>query len=410
MKKILSVIISMVFILNGIKPVDAFPKVSLNCKYAYVLDGDTSRTMYDKKGTVKMYPASMTKIMTAYLALTKIDNLDEKIKISKKDVEGWWAQGASICYFKKGEKVTYRDLLYGCLFPSGADACRSLAINTYGSEKKFINAMNETAAALGCKKTHFVNTTGLHSKNHYTTCEDLTLILREAMNDKRFAKIFTDDEYHSTNKKHYWVSTLTKTRYYAHREAKQIEGAKSGYTNEAGRCLVSSFMCHGHRMFMAVGKAPTTKLGTSLIASDKLSKMIIENTKLVTVMEKGTNLLTLNYNYLIPQYYQYTVPEKMTYLIDSKTKDASYTYKYKGLKTIDHTIKEGDKIGDVDVYDGQELVVTLPLYAYETIEYDINIYNREHDYVLYGLIAIVAIALGLKALSLFRHRKKEKIF
>lgn len=180
MKKIVIAFMMSCLCLINISDASATSTSSLYSKYVYVYDATSSQILKDTQSTVKMYPASMTKMMTVYCALQKITNLDATVTITTEDITGWLAKDASVAGFTAGETVTYRDLLYACLLPSGADACYCLARVLYGNEANMATAMNRLAKKIGMTHSHFVNTSGLHNANHYTTCRDLVTLMIKA--------------------------------------------------------------------------------------------------------------------------------------------------------------------------------------------------------------------------------------
>lgn len=219
-------------------------KNSIYSPNAILVSVDDKTILMDKNAGKKIYPASMTKIMTAIVAIEEIPDLQQTVCIPKQVIDQMNAQDASMAGFGADENVRAIDLLYGAILPSGAECCIGLANYLEGSEQNFVNKMNEKAAALGLKNTHFMNTTGLHDPNHYTTGKDLSVLLCYALQNDTFRRIFTTPSYTSaaTNKHSDGVSfrstmfrnldspTVGKTK---------ILGGKVGYTDEAGLCLAS---------------------------------------------------------------------------------------------------------------------------------------------------------------------------
>ena len=184
--------------------------------------------LYGKNIERKLPMASTTKIMTALLICEDCD-LDEVIEVPD---EAIGVEGSSI-YLKQGEQISIRDLLYGLMLVSGNDAACALAIHHSGSVKRFVDTMNERARELGLKNTNFVNPNGLPDDNHYTTAYDLCIIACTALNNETFAQVVSTKHYKGqfrcfTNKNKL-LSTLDGAN-----------GVKTGYTEKAGRCLVSS--------------------------------------------------------------------------------------------------------------------------------------------------------------------------
>ena len=193
------------------------------------------------------YPASLTKIMTAIVAIENIEAtkyFDTYITLDANIFDYITTANASVAGFKVGERVRIIDLLYGVVLPSGADACIALARYIAGSESGFSELMNAKAAELGCENTHFINSTGLHDINHRTTAKDILTILRYALKNDLFRTIFTTDSYTTgeTNMRSEGVtfrSTVGRAFTNGGFEIGNIIGGKTGYTIEAKLCLAT---------------------------------------------------------------------------------------------------------------------------------------------------------------------------
>ena len=174
--------------------------------------------------------------MTSIVAIEKIDDLNEYITITSKDFEG--TNGYSKAGFKINDKVTYLDLLYGIILPSGADAVNAVVNNTYGYDE-FINKMNELAKKLNLTNTSFSNPIGKDSPTNYSTAKDLSILLKYALKNETFKTIFTTKRYTTTNN----IELKSTILRYANNEidVNKIAGAKSGFTKDAGRCLASLY-------------------------------------------------------------------------------------------------------------------------------------------------------------------------
>lgn len=153
--------------------------------------------LMQKNSQEKIYPASLTKIMTAIVAIENLPNLNEEIELTNYTFQGLYKADASMTGFQPGENVRAIDLLYGALLPSGAESCIGLADQIAGSEQGFVKMMNQKAADIGMDNTHFENATGLHNKNHYTTVKDMAILLSYALQNDTFREIFTSSR-HST--------------------------------------------------------------------------------------------------------------------------------------------------------------------------------------------------------------------
>lgn len=216
----------------------------LNSSNAILIRLKDHAILMQKNSEEKIYPASLTKMMTAIIAIEKLPDLQEEIKLTNSMFEGLHEANASMAGFQPGERVRAIDLLYGVMLPSGAECCMGLADQIAGSEQKFVEIMNQKAAELGMDNTHFANATGLHNENHYTTVQDLAILLSYAWQNDTFREIFTSFR-HSTppTNKHPAGMTLYSTMFEELNQQNIIDGeflgGKTGYTDEAGLCLAS---------------------------------------------------------------------------------------------------------------------------------------------------------------------------
>ena len=198
---------------------------------------------YQKNIYEKMYPASTTKILTAYLAITQ-GNLDDVVTVSEHAADQ--ASDSSVCGLRAGEQIKLSDLLYGLMLKSGNDAAVAIAEHISGSEEAFAELMNETARSFGATNTHFVNANGLHDEDHYTCVYDLYLIFAHAIEEDFFMQLIQTTSYtvyYSDASGAQATQTWTNTNKYLNGEVTQPEGVtvlggKTGTTNAAGYCLV----------------------------------------------------------------------------------------------------------------------------------------------------------------------------
>lgn len=218
-------------------------------KAALLVDHNTGLPVYAKNEHEELYPASLTKIMTALLTLEAIDagklTMDQTLTATASALEGLSDDGSS-AGIKVGETMTVRDLLYCMLVVSANEACDILAEGVAGSVSAFVEQMNEKAAALGCENTHFVNPNGLHDPQHYTSAWDLYLITRAAMEYDAFMTICDTASYTvpatNLNPERTLYTTnhlLSNWRVVGYRDTR-AHGIKTGSTSDAGYCLVSS--------------------------------------------------------------------------------------------------------------------------------------------------------------------------
>jgi len=227
---------------------------------AVLAEQKSGRILMNKQGNKKIYPASLTKIMTVLLAVESVSN-DEKEILMNQDIFQSLAQShASVAGFLPGERVKIKDLYYGAMLPSGAECCLRLANYLAGSEEKFALMMNQKAREIGMKHTNFVNSTGLHDPKHVSTAEDLEILLRYALKNPRFRKVFETMQCRTEpTQKHpeglLLQSTLTDYKDQLKPTNGRFLGGKTGYTKEAGLCLASWVNIRGKRYILVTAGA-----------------------------------------------------------------------------------------------------------------------------------------------------------
>lgn len=210
-----------------------------------LFDVTDSKIIYGRNMFEKIYPASTTKILTAYVTL-KYGNLDDIVTISHNAVN--MPADAQVCSLKAGDKIRLYDLLSGLMLYSGNDAAVAIAEHISGSVDGFVSLMNEEAAKIGATHTHFVNPHGLHDDDHYTTVYDLYLIFNQCMKFDEFNEIYSNKSYTaSVTGEDGTVRDITwvPTNHFSSGEAAITEnfenhGGKTGTTEKAGACLVLS--------------------------------------------------------------------------------------------------------------------------------------------------------------------------
>ena len=157
-------------------------KLKVESKYGILIDINKNTIVAEKGGDKKIYPASLTKIMTLIVAVEELESLKGTYTFKAETLDELYNEEASVAGFMPGETVSVTDILYGAILPSGADATIALAEIVAGSEKEFVKLMNLKANEMGLKQTHFMNTSGLHDEYHYSTPHEMALITTYAIN------------------------------------------------------------------------------------------------------------------------------------------------------------------------------------------------------------------------------------
>ena len=218
---------------------------------AYILyDPDTGSVLTSCNAYERRSMASTTKIMTALL-LCEDGRLNRLVKVNAKSV---CVEGTSIG-LKGGDIIPRENLLYGLLLESGNDAANVIAAEIAGDSKKFAEKMNEKAAQIGMKRTHFVTPSGLDDKEHYTCCYDMALLAAYAMNNADFRKACSTLSYRSVYNNESTVRTYTNHNRLL-RELDGCIGIKTGFTKKSGRCLVTACEREGKRLIAVTLCAP----------------------------------------------------------------------------------------------------------------------------------------------------------
>jgi D-alanyl-D-alanine carboxypeptidase (penicillin-binding protein 5/6) len=248
-----------------------------------VIDVESRRILYENNGEKRLPMASTTNILTAITVIERIDDLDKEYIIPKEAVG---IEGSSV-YLKEGDILTVRDLLYGLMLRSGNDCAVALAHLTAGGEKAFSVCMNETSQKAGAKNSHFITPHGLPQNGHYTTARDLAYITAYAMENPVFSEI-------------------VKTKYYPKMGWKNKNkmlflcedgvGVKTGYTKEAGRCLVSAIKREERTHICVVLSCPDTYSRSKKLLNDSFSaykrvKIHDKNTGVVVESQKGKRIV-----------------------------------------------------------------------------------------------------------------------
>ncbi|WP_284037579.1 D-alanyl-D-alanine carboxypeptidase family protein [Neobacillus sp. 114] len=238
------------------------PNLPIRAEAALLMDFHSGRVLFSKNESEKLFPASTTKVLTAWVAI-KHGDLNEQVKVGKE--VSFRSPGESTAWLKEGQTLTLRELLIGMMLPSGNDAARTVAVhigkkhlgtpNISDEEaiNHFVAMMNQQAEEVGANHSHFMNPTGLHHPEHYSTAEDLALISKAVMKHKDFQEIvnlqnFTNPllTYQNTNK----LLDSNSTYYF-----KGTNGIKTGFTDEAGYCLISSAERNGKEYIAVVLKS-----------------------------------------------------------------------------------------------------------------------------------------------------------
>ena len=378
MKKMLIILLITIYIL--------FPNINakaleINSENAVLYNMNEDKIIYEKNKDQKVKIASLTKIMTTLIALEKINNINDKITMpieAFNNLEGYVVSG-----IKPNEIITYEDLLYATMLPSAADCANALAIRISGNTDTFIDLMNQKAQELNMTNTHFSNTIGIDEDN-YSTANDIAKLLKYALKNEDFYKIFTTKEYKTTNNITLKSTIIEKSEPY-NINVSNILGSKTGFTDEAGNCLASIAKINNIKYLLITTNANIEKSYHIMDAvniydyySNNYSyKKIIDQNKLIKTI-KINDIKNKKYNI-------YANIDKYMYL-NNEIDINKITYEYEGKEQINNKIKINDKIGTILIKYGEETLYSYDVY----LDKKINYYNIKL-YIIEIIVLIITI-------------------
>lgn len=236
-------------------------------KYAIIIDTSNNSIVAQKAYDTKMFPASLTKMMSLivaadYIKNNNIDYEHQTYLITAEMIDPMIAAEASRAGFAADETPTIKDLLYGMILPSGADATMAIADYVAGSEGAFVDLMNQKAQQIGLKSTHFTNPVGLHDVNHYSTAQDMALILEYAIKNDLCKTVLSTYEYTVPASEYNPDGILLTSTMFGRMNGTEmpgvtIKGGKTGYTDEAGNCLADFAEINGKTYIMVLAGEPS---------------------------------------------------------------------------------------------------------------------------------------------------------
>ena len=394
----------------------ALEEPALNCTHAVLLDANYNEVLYEKGAYEKAYPASITKVMTALLVLEAIQEgkfaPDTPITASASAAQ--IPEGSSTANIKAGEVLTVEQLLECMLIVSANEACNILAEQVSGSVDAFVGAMNEKAAALGCENTHFVNTTGLHDSQHYTSAWDLYLITAEALKHDDFLRICDmksatipatnlseERVLHSTN---YLISNWRALGYLDSR----AHGVKTGSTSDAGHCLVST-AAEGSLSFISVvlGAESVTlpSGGTQVQSFSETSRLFdwgFENFSYQTVLEEAELVKEVSVALSKVDHVSVHPAADVELLLPKGTDPASLERTLDLESPVYAPVTEGQVLGTLSLSLEGEVLTTVDLLASHDVEASglLLFWRNVRNFFSSTAVKVVGIALLVLAAAL----------
>jgi serine-type D-Ala-D-Ala carboxypeptidase (penicillin-binding protein 5/6) len=351
MRKTMRMLVYMIgsFVFLFCSSVYADDSLSLSADSAILMEQDSGRILFEKEAHERKRIASITKIMTAILAIES-NKLDEMVTVSERAEH---TEGSSI-YLKKGEKIKLLDLVYGLMLRSGNDAAVAIAEHVGGSVEGFVFLMNEKAARIGMTNTHFANPHGLDDhEDHYSTAYDMALLMRYAMHNETFREISGTKVYYAPDPEHDWERKWRNKNRLLTELYEYCTGGKTGYTKRAHRTLVTTASKDGENL-----------IAVTLNASDDWNDHItmfeygFKQYNMVGILEEGT-IKAIDQKFYKNKVY---LDHRIEYPLTEEEKEA-VRVEYKVLKPKENWGNHPpDIVGKAIVYLGEEMIYKTPIY------------------------------------------------
>ena len=394
----------------------------LNCKVDLLVSLDDGSVIIDRNADTPVAPASLTKVMTALVVLKNRDNINEIMTVQREAIEVLAGTGSSTSGLKSGEQISIYNMLCCLLIPSGNDAATALAIEVGGSIDGFVKMMNDLAAELGCKNTHFDNPHGLDSATHKTTANDLAIITKEALKYPVFETIVATNVYElpetNMNKArqivntNYLISPYRVTYY-----NKDVKGIKTGSTDDAGKCLIAYASRNGYNyLSVAMGgdyrdsDNDGIEENQAFMDTNKMFNWAFKNLKYEIVTREGQFVCSvpLNYCWELETIKLVALDEVMALVPQGNDSQSVSFQPYEVADSIDAPVKKGDKLGKAKIIFAGQQIGTVDLVASEDARMSIFLYIKSIPLVRYIFLAVVILIVVYLVIFVISNQKRKK--
>lgn len=400
MKKVLSFIFVFILFMVRANAVE----LDISSQNAILYNMDTEEILYEKAADEQVSIASLTKIMTALVSIENIEDLDTQVVLTADDFGGLIEANAVTAGFTKGEVVTYRDLLYGLLLPSGADAAKALARNIAGSEENFIKMMNEKVEKMNLKNTHFSTVIGLDDDNNYSTARELALIFKEALKNEDFKTIITTKEYTSSDGKVKFHSTIQSNAKKFEIDVPYILGGKTGTTTDAGLCLATIAKENDvNYMLVTLGALYDKKAPHNIEDAQTIYDYFIDNYGNHVIVDKETPFTEIKVKYGTEKTLKLYPTKNITKYLENDYDKNDIKYVYDGREEITAFTKKGEKLGTLEIYYQDNLIAKENIVLNQTLKFSLLEFAKENIIIILSVITAVIIIV----IFIFK-RKKSK--
>ena len=378
MKRLLVIVICLSIISSlfmGLNVNAASPGFEIPAKYAYLVNTDTGTVVYEKNGDEMAYPASLTKIMTAIIALEKTQNLDIlDVKAPSYIFDEFQGVNISNAEIARGEVFTMRELLYALMLNSACEAASIIADHVGGGDiQMFVDMMNDKAKEIGAVNTHFVNAHGLFDEDQYTTPHDMYLIVKYAMSVPGFMEIASTKNYTIEENELRTQKTLVHTNrmlfttssYYM----PELSGIKTGTLEESGRNLVTTASSDGYNYVLVIMGGDYSDSTSHYKATQALYEWAFESFRVKTLIDTTRTVAEVEVKLSSQTDHVLLKPaEGVTALVPVNIESSSVVLQIETPDFIKAPVKAGDVVGKGTVLLMGEEIATIDLIAIEDIE------------------------------------------
>lgn len=376
--------------------------LELNSSKVIIYDPDTDYVLYEKDSDKISSVASLTKIMTTIVAIENIKDIKENIVITN-DMLKNIPYDASRAGLKINDVVTYEDLLYASILPSGADATTALAINISGSVDNFVGKMNAKAKELKMYDTNFSNVTGYETKNHYSTCNDLLKMLNYCLKNELFKKIYKTKSYVLTNGL-FVNSTINKYNENLKLDLTNIIGSKTGYTSKAGLCMSAIINSDGKELILiTLGAKHINNIPHNLMDTLSIINYYSSNYENKTIYKSEDILFSIPVDNSKIDKYDIKLKNSIIKYLDKNDK---ISYKYNGLLKLDNTNKVNEKIGSIKYYSENKLIHEEDIILDKKIEFSPIKYLLSNIYIVIIPLVVIFCIILVMIISLYNKNNK----
>ena len=370
--------------------------LEINSNHAILYNMNDDTIIFEKNADERTYIASLTKIMTTIVAIENIEDVNEYVEVPYEALDGLIEANASVAGFRVGQKVTYLDLLYGVLLPSGADATRTLAYYISGNEDNFVKLMNDKATYLGLTNTHFANTSGLDTDNHYSTVKEISIILKYALQNPLFKEIYTTNSYTTSDGSLTFKSVFSN---YLNRYGltnNYIYGSKTGFTTKAGYCLSSIANYDGVEYLLITTEADgESNQPLHIMDALMLYDYYTSNYHYLDIVTPNDTIVTLDTKNSKEKQFEIKATETVSKYLQTTINKDDFKFEYKGLNELDYFTKKGE-IGTIDILLNDEIVDTLPVIYSGGLTFSIINFIIDNILIVLALIIILILIIRLK--------------